>query len=690
MFHPRFVGLLLAFATLLVYSPATSCQFINFDDQLYVTDNQMVQNGLTWTGVKWAFTGVHVSNWHPLTWLSHMADCDLFRLSPAGPHLVNILFHSANAGLLFALLFRLTDKLWLCAFGAALFAWHPLHVESVAWISERKDVLSTFFSLLTLLSYTHYVKKQSKVENRGSSISKPSQALDPRDWTLDYYLALFFYLLALLSKPMPVTLPVVMLLLDYWPLKRAEGYWLKVAGPVSGKHSTFNFQLSTLLEKWPFFLLTAIFCVITIVAQRHTAILSLAHVPFSLRLENTLTAYVDYLWKMVWPLNLAIFYPLVRIEWRLVAESAIILTCISVVVWRERKRSPWLIVGWLWFLVTLLPVIGLVQVGGQAMADRYSYFPLIGIFLAIAYSAQTLAVRFSFLKSWLVATGVLIVAACLVLTERQLRYWHDSESLFNHALTVEESDVAHTCLGIAFEQQNRTKEALTHFLIAWRLNPKADLIYANIAKVLDDEGKTEQAADVYREAVKRKPLSLSIHDNYGIVLVKLRRFDEAMEQFSIAARLDTTSARPQFLMGKCLLQLGHDAEAMTHLQAALQLDPDNLDILLLTVNVRAADQDPQARDGRDAKVLAEGLVKLTGGQQPAALDALAMSDAENGHFEEAIQIQQQAVKLIKATGPKEDVAAMQNRLELYQKHQPWRESFDKTIKASIPEKISPQ
>jgi tetratricopeptide (TPR) repeat protein len=688
MFRPRSIGLLLALVTLLVYLPATSDQFIDYDDQDYVTNNSVVQNGLTWTGVKWAFTGTHVSNWHPLTWLSHMADCDLFRLNPAGPHLVNILFHSVNTALLFALLFRLTKKLWPAAFVAALFAWHPLHVESVAWISERKDMLSTFFALLTLLSYAHYVQKRSKAESRESSASMASQALDPRHWTLDYYLAQFFFVLALLSKPMPVTLPLVMLLLDYWPLKRFEKYKLKVAGTGAGESSIFNFQFSAVLEKWPFFLLSAASCIITFLCQRDTAMSSLTGVPFSLRLENALTAYGSYLWKMVWPMDLAVMYPLhAHIAWQLIAESVIVLTGISLIAWRERKCSPWLIVGWLWFLVTLVPVIGLVQVGQQAMADRYSYFPLIGIFLVIAFSAQAAAARFAFLKKWCAPTAILILGACLLLTERQLRYWHDSESLFTHTLAIADSATAHINLGGGLMQKNRVKEAMSQYIMAWRLNPDADsACFAGIAIILHNEDKFKLAVIFYQKAAERKsPLPL-VYEDYGIVLVKLGRFDEAMKQFFTAAQIDPNSAEPHFLMGKLLLQQGRDAEAMAHLHAALQLDPNNLEILLLTAGVQAADEDPQVRDGAEARSVAEKLVQLTGGQQPAALDALAMACAENGQFDEAVQIQQRAVKLIEATGPKEDIAAMQNRLELYQKRQPWRESFKKT---SMPEKLNP-
>ncbi|MEI9866186.1 MAG: tetratricopeptide repeat protein [Limisphaerales bacterium] len=663
MFRPRSIGLLLAFVTLLIYLPATSNQFLNYDDQEYITSNRVVQDGLTWAGVKWAFIGAHASNWHPLTWLSHMTDCNLFRLNPGGPHLVNILFHAVNATLLFHLLLRLTQKKWPALFVAAVFAWHPLHVESVAWVAERKDVLSTFFALLTLLSYVQYVQEKRR----------PS-----------FWFAVFFFILALLSKPMAVTLPLVMLLLDYWPLKRIENDQSQIAATANRQKSMFKFQFSSMLEKWPFFLLAAASCVITFLAQRDTAVSSLARVPLDLRLENAVTAYAGYLWKMVWPMNLAIFYPLhAHIAWQSITGSAIVLAGISVIAWREREASPWLIVGWSWFLVTLVPVIGLIQVGAQAMADRYTYFPLIGIFIAIAFSVEALTGHFIYLKRWFGTAAILILSGCIFFTERQLSYWHDSESLFTHALTIEESDVAHANLGITLQEQNRPADALAHYLKAWHLNPGSDLIYGNIATALEDQGKLELAAVNYQEAIKRRPQSQFMREKYGIVLTKLGQFDKAINQFSVAAQLDATSADPHFLMGKSFLQQGREEEAMTHLRQALHLDPNNLEMLLLTANLLATDMNPEIRNGREAYVLAERLVKLTGGQQPAALDTLAMADAENGRFYEAVQNQQEAIKLIKVTGQKEDILAMQNRLQLYQKQQPWRASFKKT---TIPEK----
>jgi protein O-mannosyl-transferase len=695
MFRPRSIGLLLAFITLLVYLSATSDKFINFDDPDYVADNPIVQNGVTWEGVKWAFESAHASNWHPLTWLSHMVDCDIFRLNPAGPHLVNILFHAANTLLLFLLFLRLTDRLWPSVFIAALFAWHPLHVESVAWIAERKDVLSTFFTLLTLLSYVRYVRQNQR---------------------RSFWFALGFFALALLSKPMPVTLPLVMLLLDYWPLKRVDAYKLNVANSDSGKLSIFNFQLSLVLEKWPFFLLAAASCVITCLAQ-HRAVSTLSNVPISFRLENAVTAYAGYLWKMVWPVDLAIFYPLREpIAWHLIAESALVLVGISFIVWRKCRSCPWLLVGWLWFLITLLPVIGLVQVGAQAMADRYSYFPLIGIFLAVTFLAQDLVARFVFLKKWFVSASILILAACVALTEKQLTYWQDSQTLFTHALAVSDSETAHISLGGALQDQNRVSEAMTQYILAWRIDPISELANGNIAHILDKEGKPELAAVYYQRAVERNPLSASVLENYGLVLDELGRSDEAIKEFSSAKHLDdiavrpdalvgrmylqqgivfakqgklaeaakkfsaavqadSISAQPHFLLGRLLLQQGRDAEALKELRAALQRDPENLETIIFAVSVLAADENSQVRDGAAARSLADKAMKLTNGQQPAVLDVLAMADAETGRFDEAVKNEQQAIKLVLAGEHKDDATVMQQRLQLYLKHQPWRESF---------------
>jgi tetratricopeptide (TPR) repeat protein len=587
-----------------------------------------------------------------------MTDCELFRLNPGGHHLVNILFHAANAALLFMLLLSLTDALWPSAFIAALFAWHPLHVESVAWVSERKDVLSTFFALLALLAYVRFAR-----ENR----------------RCNFWLAMVFFALGLMSKPMLVTMPFVMLLLDYWPLGRIANCGLRIADskntPVPAAQRSTLHQL--VLEKWPFFLLAALSSTITFLAQRNGAVASLAKDPLTLRFENAILAYGCYLWKAIWPVHLAVFYPLSKhMAWPLTATVAAVLMLISTAAWLKRGRSPWLLVGWLWFLGTLVPVIGLVQVGDQAMADRYGYFPLIGIFIAITFTVAKWANRPRFSKSACAFAGVLILSACLVLTENQLRYWHDSESLFTHALAVtKDNALAHLNLGVALEEQNRPEEALIEYQKALRLDPYRHETYNNIGKLLNDGGKPEAALNYCREAVRLNPKSPFSHSSLAIVLVELGRFDEAMGQYSEAAQLDASYAPPRFQMGRILLKQGRDAEAMPHFHEALRIEPDNLQMLIYLARVLAADENPRIRNGTEALVLATRASRLAGQAQPVALDALAMAYAETGRFDDAVQTGREAVTLARAASQKDDAAIMQQRLEFYQKHQPWRESF---------------
>ncbi len=643
--RPRVIGLLLALATLLAYLPATHDRFINYDDDNYITQNQVVQRGLTWTGVKWAFTTWHASNWHPLTWLSHMTDCELFHLNPGGHHFVNVLFHAANATLLFMLLLSLTDALWPSAFIAALFAWHPLHVESVAWVSERKDVLSTLFGLLALLSYVRFAR-----ENRRRN----------------FWLAVIFFALGLMSKPMLVTLPFVMLLLDYWPLQR-----------IHDPESKTRKVRRRVLEKWPFFLLAALSSTVTFLAQRNEAVASLAKVPLTLRLENAILAYAGYLLKTIWPIHLAVFYPLPKhTAWSLTATAAAVLILISGAAWLERRRSPWLLTGWLWFLGTLVPVIGLVQVGDQAMADRYGYLPLIGIFIAITFTVAKWANLPRFPKSACAVAGVLILSACLILTENQLCYWRDSESLFTHALAVtKDNALAHLNLGAALQDQKKLSQALNQYHEVLRMDPGRHEAYNNIGKILTDQGNPQEALDYYRAAVQLDAKSSVSHNNLGLALMGLDRFDEAMAQFSEAAQLDAGYAPPRFQMGRILLKQGRDAEAMPHFHEALRIEPDNLQMMIFLARVLAADENPQIRNGAEALALATKASQLAGQAQSVALDTLAMACAETGRFDEAVQTGQEALHLALAAGQKDDAAIMQQRLELYQKHQPWRESF---------------
>ena len=672
MSRPRLIALLLALTTLLVYLPVTHCGFLNYDDDDYVTNNHDVQNGLTLAGVKWAFTTVHASNWHPLTWLSHMADCELFGLNPGAHHLVNALFHAANAALLFLLLLRLTNTLWPAAFVAALFAWHPLHVESVAWIAERKDVLSTFFALLALLSYTRYA--QSVAGDRWRVTSDGQNApLITRHLSRDYWFVLIFFALGLMAKPMLVTLPFVLLLLDYWPLRRVTSDKWQVTS-----------ALPLLREKIPFFLLTAISCVVTFFAQHNgDSVVSLKYVSLHYRLENVAVAYAGYLQKIFWPENLAVIYPMPdKISALAVALAVAVLIFISAAAWLWRKRAPYLAVGWLWFLGMLVPVIGLVQVGGAALADRYTYLPAIGIFLAITFGTLALAEQFQLSKMIPAVASVLILGVCLILTEKQLGFWRDSEALFAHTLAVtKNNDIAHVNLGVAFEQEGKPDEALREYQEAAKLAPTRYQIHNNLGNLFDNLGQPDAALSEYREAIRLNPKVPFLHDSLGIVLVELGNFGEAMNEFTNAAQLDPAYPWAHFQLAKVLLKKGRDTEAIVQFRAALRLDPENFQILAYIAHVLAAEENPRVRDGKTALILAIKANTLTGGTQPYVLDALGMACAETGDFTNATEVTQKALDLATAAKMKK-LEPIQQRLELYKNHQPWRESFLATNSAA--------
>ena len=712
--RPRFIVLLLALITLVVYLPAARNGFVNFDDNDYVTNNQVVQNGLTWAGLKWAFTTWHAGNWHPLTWLSHMTDCELFGLNAGAQHGVNVLFHTANAVLLFILLFRMTGlrgnnsplssssssqpatgsttiasnasarqagSLWPSALVAALFAWHPLHVESVAWIAERKDVLSTFFEMLALLAYTRYARKQiigSGLAVGGMIVDKPipnPSSILHLPSSLLYWLAVFLFALALMAKPMPVTLPFLLLLLDYWPLQRFPNFRLEGA---TVARLTF--------EKCPFFLLSAASCVVTFLAQRHGGlVITLEQLPLDSRLGNALLSCARYLGKAVWPVNLAVVYQLPeQFPAIKAASAAVFLMIITWLAWCGHRRWPCLFVGWLWFLGTLIPVIGLVQTGGQAMADRYTYVPLIGIFVAVAFGIGDLIKHVRMGVFFPAVAAVLILGGCLVLTERQLGYWRDSETLFRHAVAAtRDNGVAHYCLGLALAEQHKPDEALVEYRLSERLAPGRFQTHRNIGNLLDEMDRPDEALVEYGEALRLNPQNALLHDRFGFELVRLGRFPEAMDQYEQALRLDPGDPSPLYLMGTMLLKQGRDQDAIGKFHQLLQLHPDNRQILLLLARHFAADKNPAVRNGAEAVVLAEKANTLTGGEQPFVLDTLAMAYAEAGRFQNAQQSEQRALKIAQAAGLKE-TNAMSQRLELYRAGQPYRETSTHTPLQNLP------
>ena len=657
MSRPRLIALLLALGTLVVFLPVGRFGFVNYDDPAYITENAVVKNGLTWAGIVWAFAGFHVANWHPLTWLSHMADCSLFGVNPGAMHFVNVLFHAANAALLFTLLLRLTKIIWPSALVAALFAWHPLHVESVAWIAERKDVLSTFFALLALLNYARYVEL--------------SQAKSPSA-KIYFVWSLLAFAFSLLAKPMFVTLPFVLLLLDFWPLKR---FPLSAFPPSLRFGAARRFPL--LLEKIPFFLLVIPMVIVTCLAQRG-AMATLERVPFALRLENSLVAYVAYLLKIFWPVNLAFFYPLFAAPFRALLAAAIGLAAISIFAWRTRRAQPYVMMGWLWFLGMLVPVIGLVQVGEQSMADRYTYFPAIGIFILAAFGGRDLASRFPAAKKIFPAAAVLVSVVCVLLTEIQLQYWRSDETLFSHAATVTgENEIAHLNLGVVYEKSGRLDEAMREYRTALKINPRRAHTHNNIADLLDLSGQPAAALKEYQAAVALNSSSVETHLNLGTLHVELGQYAEAAAEFAEAAQLEPADARPPYENGKRLLKQGYDVEAVAELRRALQLDADNFKMLAYTARVLAADETAGIRDGTAALALANKANDLTGGSQPFVLDALGMAFAETGDLTNAIACVQKVIELAEAAQVP-DTGALKTRLALYQKNQPWRESFRAT------------
>jgi len=621
-----------------VFLPAALCSFINYDDADYVTGNRFVKNGLTWTDIQWAFTTFHASNWHPLTWLSHMLDCQLFRLNPGAHHFVNVLWHVMNVALLLAWLIRLTGKPRPAALVTALFAWHPMHVASVAWVSERKDVLSTFFALLALNAYTIYAQ-----ENKRRSL----------------WWALVFFALGLLAKPMLVTLPFVMLLLDYWPLKRLvlfkPGIWV---------------------EKIPFFALSAASCAVTYFAQKHgDAVASLKTVSIFYRLENTPVALVGYMQKLFVPTDLCIFYPMrYRIfAWEVILSTGV-LVLISVLAWRWRLTRPYFLMGWLWFVGTLMPVIGIVQVGAQAMADRYTYFPAIGFFIMFVFLLGEWLEKIEASPRLVKGLAVAVCAGCILGTEYQLQFWLNSETLFRRAMMVtRDNGVAALNLGAALEVHGRLYEAQEVDREALRLEPNWYQIHNNIGNILGAHGQFKEATVEYKKAIERDPKVSFVHRNLGIALTKMGNYDAAMREFSEAERLDPLDAMPHMEMATLYLDQGRDSNALEELHQAINLQPENPELLAYVAHVMAANQETSARDSKTALTLAVKANSLAEGS-PTILDALGMAEAENGNFTDAVACAQSAL-IIANDAEMKITNGIRARLELYQKQQPWRESF---------------
>ena len=537
---------LLITVLVLVYAPVKDYPFINYDDNLYVTEVPQVQQGLGWDSVVWAMTTLEAAFWHPITWLSHILDYQLFGLNPTGHHLTSLLLHLVNVVLLFWVLHRMTGALWPSVLVAALFALHPLNVESVAWVAERKNVLSTLFWLLTLLAYVGYVKKPG--------------------W--QRYLGMMgIFVLGLMAKPMLVTLPCVLLLLDYWPLGRLGNDWRE-----------FQKRLPRLVvEKLPLLIPVVAFSVVAVEAQSQAgALRSWEWLPLGARVGNAILAYGLYLKKMVWPMDLAVFYPHPGSSLGAgpVALSALLLVGLSLGLWWQGRKSPYLIVGWLWYLGTLFPVSGLIQVGEHAMADRYAYVPLMGLFIILVWGAAELAQTLHLPKAWLVTPSLCLLVTLALLTRVQLGYWQNTRALFEHALAVtSDNPVAHNALGIELMEEKQLGKAVEHLTQALAIDADRADTHNNLGLAFSRQGRLEEAIQHYQQALQIRPDSYAAHNNLGLVVLGAGRVDEALNHFSQALLLNPNYVEAYNNLGTVLLKKDKRAQAIELFRKALELRP---------------------------------------------------------------------------------------------------------------------
>ena len=583
------ICLFLILATLAVYWQVRNQEFLNYDDDTYVFENRHVRAGLTLEGAEWSFIASTAANWHPLTWLSHMMDSQLYGLNPGMHHLTNVLFHIANALLLFIVLRRMTGDSWRSAFVAALFALHPLHVESVAWVSERKDVLSTFFWMLTVWSYIFYV--------RSPGIRR-------------YLPVLLFFILGLMAKPMIVTLPFVLLLLDYWPLGR-----IRFGKSRTEDNSRKNLHALRLVwEKVPFFIVAAASSVVTFFVQRSGGIVvPLDLFPLDLRIANALVSYVRYMGKMVWPYQLVFYYPHPGVlpMWQ-VAGSGLMLISISALAIRAVRRYPYFVVGWLWFLGTLVPVIGVVQLGSQAMADRYTYVPLIGLFIIFAWGVPQLVERLRYKEIVLGSITTVLFLILMVTTRLQVRYWTNNIVFFEHAIDVDPNsfkahvnlgnalidldvnkairhysealrinsdfEIAHNNLGLVLAEQGRMAEAVKHYSEALRLNPNSEKAHNNLGHILAEQGKTAEAVSHYYDALRLNPDYAEAHNNLGLALVAMGDLDKAVGHYSEALRLKPDYVEAHNNLGLALVAMGNVGKGASQYCEALRLNPNSTEV----------------------------------------------------------------------------------------------------------------
>jgi protein O-mannosyl-transferase len=683
---PLAVCVFLLAAVFVVFYQTTGFDFVNYDDADYVYRNAIVTKGLTWEGVRWAFTERRAcANWHPLTWLSHEIDCSLYgphqpvigdrdkppdSLFAGGHHLTSVLLHAAAAILLFLVLWRMTDGLWPSAFVAAVFAVHPLRVESVAWIAERKDVLSGLFFMLTLAAYVGYVR---------------------RPFSLTRYLGVIvLFALGLMAKPMLVTLPFVLLLLDYWPLGRmsASGWrgsctatpGAVVQLPLQRNLPRRQFPWHLVVEKVPLFVLTATSCVVTTLAQGK-AVMPVDVMPWFVRTANAVVAYVAYLRDSFFPVGLAAYYPHPGVNlplWKTIAASLVLVGVSAAVVLGRRKR-PYLFVGWFWYVGMLVPVIGLVQVGGQAMADRYTYLPQIGLGIAVAWGAAELTRTWPH-RQW--ACGVasaLIVTVMMGCTWQQTAYWRDSITLWTRTLECTERNVmAHHDYGVALMRLKQYERAAEQFEEALLIQPNHTEAHYNLGVTLSALHHPEAAVEHFRAALEfraEESEKVWTEGHYGLAaaLAKAGRPDAAIAEFRRVLDAEPDNANAQYNLGVILYERGKRREALSACRKAIAIQPDDVVSMEQVAWILATCPEASLRNGREAVVLAERAVELSDGNTASVYSTLAAAYGEAGQFREAVRAAQRAVALALEQDDKESAAIFGIQMKFYQAETPYHE-----------------
>ncbi|MFL6501409.1 MAG: tetratricopeptide repeat protein [Candidatus Udaeobacter sp.] len=609
----------LVILTLAVFIQTVRFDFVNYDDPSYVYQNTRILSGINVVNVAWAFTHVHSENWHPLTTITHMLDCQLHGLNAGWHHFTNVLLHSIAVVLLFVALQRMTGALWRSAFVSAVFAVHPLHVESVAWIAERKDVLSAVFFMVTLLAYLNYT--------RAPSIGR-------------YLTVALAVVLGLMSKPMLVTLPFVLLLLDYWPLGRFEAH----------RSNTGRQVLQLVLEKIPLIALSTVSSIVTFLAQQG-AIGWTEQLPVSERISNAIVAYVVYIRQMFWPAGLAVFYP--HPENRLpiweISLALIVLGGITAAAFVLRKKAPYLVTGWFWYLGMLVPVIGLLQVGWQGHADRYTYLPQIGLYVALTWAVTDLTRSWRFQRMAFCAAALLIVGALSCRAWLQTSYWRDSETLFTHTLAVtSNNDVALNNLGI----------------------------------ISLDKGQLDDAISKLQAAIELRPENAPAHDNLAKALLKKGQVAEAMVHYRKFLELEPASVEARNTLGTALIQQGHVREAIEQWQEALATQPENGNAASNLAWVFATCPEDSIRDGARAIELGEKALRISGGKIAMIYRVLAAAYAESGRFADAVETANRGVELATIQGSPALAAELEKNVTLYQSGTPLRDSSIKNGNSS--------